>query len=346
MAVHGTSLDFDGCIFNQAYMGGGTGTYRDVIRSNKVFLDRLKKENDLFTKNYTFVGSSRQSYSFDLGCATHNSNGSCFPAIKIISDYLHTTLDPILLADIFGNLKFGTSYERAMDSTYIGEHAEPMFDPSKVILIYAQIHRLANIHPDEEIIFDFYDDYGPILDSLKAFYERAPHLMPANVTFRLHRYVDGVCTPQGEIKGTGFIDEHFTETVKDMINISESSKIKAYNAGTWYGPPTSRGEANVAKWVNLDLLQTRKALHKHSDLAHSSESITKVDETKSADFMDESYKKILGNLAHITVTKRSGGVDEVVHVADDTSSVLMQNEKTLSEVDATNCESVLSQKLF
>ncbi|WP_131777838.1 hypothetical protein [Legionella fairfieldensis] len=135
MTIRVLSFDFDGCLFNIDYL---YSEEKDVIKSNEDFLTRIKQENLAFTKTYTLVGSNRQSKNSDMVNFLHR--GSCFPAIKRISNFLGTTFDPFLLADVFGNLPSGTSYARAMAKNY-REHKEWMFDETKVTIMYAQMHK-------------------------------------------------------------------------------------------------------------------------------------------------------------------------------------------------------------
>ncbi|MFJ1269334.1 hypothetical protein ACD661_12270 [Legionella lytica] len=219
MTIRVLSFDFDGCLFHKGYVYSED---KNVVKSNETFLEAVKKENEEFTTVYSLVGSNRQSYNVDM--ANSWGKGSCFPAIKTVSDYLGTKLDTFLLADIFGDLPIGTSYSQATSSNkHEIKHSDWMFDDTKTTLIYAQIHKIANQHPNEPIVLDFYDDRGngerathDILEQLRDFYTQHHALIPANVTLRLNHYAGGKVTLMNEIKGTGFIDENYQQTVKDL----------------------------------------------------------------------------------------------------------------------------------
>lgn len=225
MTIRVTSFDFDGCLFNLNYIYSEP---KDVIAANRVFLDAIREASSDFTKRITFVGSNRQSLSIDI--ANSFGKGSCFPAVKTVSDYLGTTLDPFLLADIYGDLPDGTSYQRARDNQegkYQGPHSEWLFDETKATILYAQMHKVAQENPEEDIIFDFYDDRGnrarapiDILEHLQTFFTKYPELIPSNVTLRLNHYAGGTVTPLATIKGQGFIDANYKQTVKDMATIT------------------------------------------------------------------------------------------------------------------------------
>lgn len=217
MTIRVLSFDFDGCLFNRAYIDS-----HDVIQANYDFLEKIKAENAHFDDVYTFIGSNRQSKPIDI-VNSHSGKGSCFPAIALVNKHLGAKFDSFLLADVYADLPEGTAYARAMDSEYNGSHSDWLFDDTKATLIYAQIQKMANAHPHEDIVFDFYDDRGnglrttnDILEKLNRLYSQYPDLIPANVTLRLNHYAGDNVTPLASIKGTGFIDCNYQQTVKDM----------------------------------------------------------------------------------------------------------------------------------
>ena len=101
MPIRVLSLDFDGCLFNDNY-------YRvfdnDVILANLSFLSQLRKERDIYTKTYTYIGSNRQSRALDVHNNNENGSESCFFAIQKINKYLTSVFVPLLTADIINDL--------------------------------------------------------------------------------------------------------------------------------------------------------------------------------------------------------------------------------------------------
>ena len=70
------------------------------------------------------------------------------------------TLDTFLLVDIYGNLRSGQSFERAIhhhDDSPI-THSKWRFDEEKLTIVYAQMQRIASKNKNHKIVFDFYDD--------------------------------------------------------------------------------------------------------------------------------------------------------------------------------------------
>ncbi|AHE66983.1 hypothetical protein [Legionella oakridgensis] len=234
MAVRVLSFDFDGCLFNEAYCEAASDD-KNIIAHNRAFLEKIKAENQLFSHVTAFIGSNRQSLEIDEFCTT-DFKGSCFPEIKHICDYLGVDFDPLLLADICGKLPDGMSYARAIDKDYTGEHSAWVFDASKLIILYAQIHKMANQYSDESIVFDFYDDKGKgcraegddLLEYLQQFFNTYPELLPANVTLRLNHYAGSDVSPYTPIQGTGRIDPAYRQTILDMIQISEEEAFRKY----------------------------------------------------------------------------------------------------------------------
>lgn len=193
------SLDFDGCLFNDHYYG----PERYVIKSNYSFLSRLKQENNQYEKVYSLIGSNRQSVAVDRHNYIKDSVmvGSCFPAMIRVNQYLEVVFDSFLLADLYGNLRGGISFQCAIDPGYTGRHSDWIFDHTKITLLYAQMHRKALQHLDKEIVFDFYDDKHQILRRLGKFYSAHPELVPRNIRLRLNHYSGGMPTLMLSISG-------------------------------------------------------------------------------------------------------------------------------------------------
>lgn len=259
MTIRVLSFDFDGCLFNLDYIN----KTHDVIQSNMALLNQIKQENDEAKHNkvITFVGSNRQSKAVDL--ANSPGKGSCFPAVQQVNQFLGTSLDSFLLADVYGQLPAGTSFNRAIDKENKLPDANWMFDHTKATILYAQMHKTANEHPNEAITFDFYDDRQDILDALNKFYKYHQHLMPSNVTLRLHRYDGNLKSPNySDIQGTGDINIDYRKTVVEMALIAagedSSIELNVPDVFTW---EFAAREINTAV-LNFDAetLKTQKPL--------------------------------------------------------------------------------------
>jgi len=244
MSIRVLSFDFDGCIFNKDYInsckGRASTEIRDVIKYNESFLKEIRAENDrlAYSSVISFIGSNRQSkYIDNLNSIKGKKKvGSCFPAIQEISIYLSVKFDSFLLADIYGRyengnpLEDGTSYNRATDPYFKGKHADWEFDETKATILYAQIHRIALTNPQEEIVFDFYDDREDILSALHNFFNNHKELMPKNVTLHLNQYVNSTLShPFADIVGSGIIDANYRATVIEMAQKAKDTQAFSYS---------------------------------------------------------------------------------------------------------------------
>ena len=227
MKIRLLAFDFDNCLFNKRYIKPSFPHYHNVLAANRVFLDTLRSENNKFDKIITWIASARQSKKLDYINSRRNKTESCFVAIQTVTDYLEATLDKFLMADLYSNSVHGTAFDRAIALDHERSHFMSVFDETKFTLLYAQTHRVALAYPEDEIIFDFYDDrnlvlFQPtdILGDLKNYFARHPTLLPKNVTLRLHHYDGDYVTSVATIRGTGETDEYYRETILDITKAS------------------------------------------------------------------------------------------------------------------------------
>ena len=235
MAIRVLSFDKDGCFFNEKFYDAKP--QYDVIHHNKALLDLLIEENKQYTQVYLFEGSDRQSHEMETIHAKKATNTYVYAyrATQEIAKYLHAVLDSIVMADPLGDLPAGTSFARSRIAVKQGRqlaHAKCKNDESKVIPLYLQIQRIANIKPGEEIIFDFFDDQDHLLTKLNDFYTTHPQLIPTNVTLRLHHYEGSACRNIASIEGIGIIDANYYQTVKDMVNQCQPLELSSQIDGS------------------------------------------------------------------------------------------------------------------
>lgn len=221
------SFDYDGCLAKK---------FQDVLEWNESLLSSIKEKNSLYTKTVVLVGSNRQAFETDLAGIERLQNGSCFLEIPKVSDYLGAEFDPLLLPDIFNEVEDGTTFKQGVAKHTEGcpsyKYLPYVFDESKMMLIYAQIHHIANKNLGEDIEYNFYDDVDEILKILENFFKSHPELIPSNVTINLHKY-DDTRTPTHRctLKGTGQPDIFYKENVKIM---AERGIQEAGDYYKWY----------------------------------------------------------------------------------------------------------------
>ncbi|HHX3464061.1 TPA: hypothetical protein ACU9OW_002337 [Legionella pneumophila] len=197
-----------------------------LIESNQNLFDlqRTLAKQESYDLLIVASGTNRQDKFIDE--LNSQRSDSFIPAFPIIQSYLanqvecKVVMDPFLLADLYGNKEAGQSYKTILKEKYLHSqesHAQSAFDESKRSLLYAHAHRVAALHPDSEIVIDFYDDSNNILSGLYDFYNDSPFLLPANVTLRLNQYEGKEVTAYPCIKGDGPIDYRYLINTQKMI---------------------------------------------------------------------------------------------------------------------------------
>ena len=261
MNIYVASLDYDGCLCAKKPQKIG-----DYIDSNEVLINYIQSIQLQFDKKIFFVGSNRQSLSLDADNGMGGS-GSCYTAINFISTHLGAVFDKFTLSDIYLDKAPGYSVDLFFQEVaklglqdqifgmfqfftiYASEILKPLFEVSsgqfftvdKINILYAQIQKVAAEHPQDQIVFDFFDDRVDILQSLSAFFTRYPSLMPKNVVLRLFEYSKDTFNPMSKsvsyfnrglpinpvIIGMGEVDYDYRQTVKKMGEIA--AKMETVN---------------------------------------------------------------------------------------------------------------------
>lgn len=255
----GISTDWDGSFSPK-------DSTEDVISVNINILTSLKDENSKYAGTKVYVGSNRQGDFDDISNAAQNGNGSCYPQIQRISEYLDAEFDDFLLADVYNNLESGETLKRALTHLYSEQNdydpeiinkitlLDWLHDTSKLSLLIAQIQKLASEHPDDDIEFYFFDDKKVILDALGEFFSIPENcqLLPRNLK-ALHlipypsiKADDGMDSfvSYAPIIGTGDIDFNYRQTVKSMAAACiESAKFQeSYPSSSKEGRPVKKYE--------------------------------------------------------------------------------------------------------
>ncbi len=237
------SIDADNCLFSEAYMfanhkaridkGYGYYTWPKELRSkaqqeNMIpTSEKLRKHIAKILQNHRSkpifsVGSNRQSQGIDQTNSDEHQTASIFTALpqfaeSITKDYV---INKLLLSDIFNNVVEGTNFD------YFLSGLECPFDKDKLLLIYAQVHRIASQYPNsKKIHFHFYDDQMEILKGLESFFMDYPSFLPKNVSLNLHFY-DGTAMPSNfkQIDGVGKVDRQYIASVKELWKIAVNPK--------------------------------------------------------------------------------------------------------------------------
>ena len=268
-SIHVASIDYDGCLSARSH-----SRIEYYTSANQPLINFMKANKDKFDKEIVLVGSNRQSLSLDGNLSIFNRNGSCFMATALICKHLNIEFDKFILSDIYLNQESGftlNEFFKAVESDklkvelqdqvfdavhfsklYEEDQLKPLFQlqpgkfftQDKINLLYAQLQKIASEHPDDQILFDFFDDKEDILNSLDYFFRQYPSLIAENVTLRLFQYKPNVFKPMAHsilnadktisithgIKGTGNIDFDYYQTVKNMGEIAERHEPQGINS--------------------------------------------------------------------------------------------------------------------
>lgn len=222
------SLDFDGCLSNEAFFDALARIEIDdsgkkkpwteyasesqvnlaLIEANLQFLESIKSTHtDEIADEFVIVGSNRQNLLIDWGngSKSHSPTGSVFPRLKSIAQFLGAKLDKFLIGDIEAGKPFGTGFDQVSNSSrlnangsYKNSHinqietdpinSKLVDDATKVSTLFAQMQKVSMEHPEQEIDFNFYDDRRDIIEGLISFFGQHPELIPINVVFSLNGY--------------------------------------------------------------------------------------------------------------------------------------------------------------
>lgn len=214
--IHVISLECEGCISHNDT--GYPSDPSNMIEENRAFLNELQYAQQSYDETITYIGSSAQSKPSDL--ISDDKDYSIPDTMLAISQDIGARFDPLLLADIYGDLPEGDSLSLENSEQPTADYSDRKYDTSKVSMIYAQIHKIAMEYPNHTIIFDFFDARNDICEHLFEYFQEHAELMPATVRLHLNLYAKNGCSCYPAIQGTGFIDSNYRQTVKDMVTIS------------------------------------------------------------------------------------------------------------------------------
>ncbi len=243
MSVLVLSIDFDGCLAHQSFTESAE---LDLIKFNQPFLRYLQEIGQTYQQQCLMIGSSRQSGFIDFMSQKNNRQLlRCFPYYIQVANHLGINLEPFLMADLYSNLAPGTAYnlELAVDYPFPdkGDFAalhlkalefqgslrnplspDAFCDSSKISLLYAQMHFMAQKHQDKELVFKFYDDNSQQLTYIHRIFKENNTLLPSNLSLDLCHYDGQEMKDLFHLKGSGQIDADCYQTI---IGIKKSARL-------------------------------------------------------------------------------------------------------------------------
>lgn len=193
MTVILDSTDFDGCVSNQVFRHHKRHK-GDVVAANPLLVKHCQLGVEAGDTHYLVSGSMRQSHLYEQANISGPKRAS-FPEWPKLATAIDATLIPVLLADWFATISPGTAYHQATVSRRSWGHPGCSFDDdSKLLLLLTQMHYAAKLHPEEDIVFRFYDDNAKIIKDLHKFLTKHPELLPKRTRLEVYQYGDLVRT--------------------------------------------------------------------------------------------------------------------------------------------------------
>lgn len=211
------SVEFNDCLYSQGYKFYNKKKSLDIenpfFLTNNRFISRLAENitDGNFAQAHLLIGSSRQDPYTDRDQSYLDETPSCVYSFGTLTEALTKSVynnqskcrvipDEFLLGDVyFQQQDYSTfdaiqkSYDREGKFTpaftqQVDTRNKALFDSSYVSLLYAQIHKLASQHPNDDIEFDYYHADGQTLNDLHNFFTQHSSLIPDNVRLKLHQY--------------------------------------------------------------------------------------------------------------------------------------------------------------
>lgn len=279
---------------------------------------KLNNRNKSYHREPVSLGQGRQ-YVYQADCI--------FSAVEMLQEFFdndNVLLNKLLLPDCFNNLSLGTTFKYTRGPNCIEQNDLPVFDHSKVLIIYAQAHELAKFYPKKQINLSLIDDKDSILNALNEYFSKTPAMLPHNVTLSLVHY-NGKQEPslRHTIGGVGNIDEEYSKTIRIM-----GKKAAAY----FMKKPNQYCQS-------IDMTQVDPKLFKCFNLTSSLYQRLPVitEEMPESEIPQEDHPN---NLPLGLQVKPSDTQKLIAHNQEATRSVYSQTYPTLFAVNAQNNQSV------
>lgn len=218
------AIDMDGCVFNKKFLEllntKGKHGYEltsdeldEIIEeSNPELIKHILEMADRHSKAILMLGSNRQILYTDSGNGFFKKDNKFQTgSATLVMESIHRivsrknksiTHDKYLLEDAFLGSDQAQSHENfkkhfeSMEQKRI-ERIEridrstltPYEDPSKVTMVYVQMHRIASQYPNANIRYQLLDDVATeILDPVQLLFNDYPELKPHNILISCLRY--------------------------------------------------------------------------------------------------------------------------------------------------------------
>lgn len=219
-----------------------------------VFLDFSNRHTNL--EDFGNVGGDAGSCFAFLGVLKKFIKDELAKSSRAASEHIH--LDLFSLDDLYKKQRIGTTFTNALKlpgvcnskgrpTLYNTDAAELdklhqkaaeeenlsslkyKYDDSKITLLYAQIHHIAQQHPEAKINFNFYDDRPDLCILLHTIYAHWHSLLPRQVKLNIFNYMPELEKIKNDepkfnylgIQGSGAVDDAYQMNAEYLFYILE-----------------------------------------------------------------------------------------------------------------------------
>lgn len=183
--------------------------------------------------------SNRGSYEIDqVNRGAHSiDSGSSFDFMPQLAEACGVDFEPIFMADVFADLPFGSTFQRATMPDFKGEHLRCPMDSKKISTTYLHTQHFANLYPGSTVHYYPYDDsairdpnndeVSQILEANCEYFTKYSSLLPDTAQITYHHYTGNQYPPKAlyQCKGSGSTDKSYVETIKRMACISSGLRF-------------------------------------------------------------------------------------------------------------------------
>ena len=244
--------EIDPTIVDEILAAANDSLFTDIVHT-------ISAEADI--ANVVFmVASNRQSVKFDRVNCEKKATRSYFHDLPVLVRSCENllrqhgftgkvSLDKFLMADVFGNMTDGISFElSSMFPPHHVIHPHTFYDETKVSLIYALIHRIAaNTQSDDGSVVHYYDDQLQILRAVDTVLGwNTKLLVPELMQLKLCHYKGDGVESSRHISGDAVPDLSYRESVRLIASLCGADPLDIQGFKT-----DVMGKLSVTEFISL-----------------------------------------------------------------------------------------------
>lgn len=232
------SLDFEGLFYTEDDLLQAGEHRLEIDDTDLAPMKKLVGASQASSnKKIVMNGSLHQSLFMDTCLMVERNICSSFPVYKRLADEVGIELDPLLLEDVSKGQESGYHFNLGLQNCELYKRFNTesplvnlknddidkhLSDTSQRLLVYVQMHYIAEKYPAHNIKFNYYHRDNSVIDVLKAFYLKHNNLIPSNIQLILGVYSEKSLHAARYIQGKGVINLDYKELASALI---EKAKI-------------------------------------------------------------------------------------------------------------------------